>query len=120
MRDDEFVATNCEVSRSSSLSGLNTATTEFAPMPSIIGNITLIDPQSSSTSSNITIATTANTACGNVKAKPDFVSDDEPYIIITPKTVVTSSYDYSDLLDLSKETGSQFASHGNDEDVHTL
>jgi len=118
LRDDESVATNHEASKSLSLSGLNTSTIESAPIPCIYGSFTFIDTQSSSISStNTTTATTASTACGNAKAESDFVSDDEPYIT-TPKTVVTSSYDYSDLVDSSKDTGSQFASHGNDEDVH--
>ena len=126
IRDDETVVTNCEMSKSSSLSGPNAPTTEYAPMPHIFGNITLIDPQSTSISSTVT-ATTAVTGCGNMKAEPDFISDVEPYITTTPKTVATSSYNRNEMAskdlyivypDSSKPFSPELASYEIDDDVH--
>ena len=53
--NDDSVATKCEASKSSSLSGFCTLTTESAPTPCIFGNITLIDPQPLSTSNTTNV-----------------------------------------------------------------
>jgi len=124
IRDDDSVANNCEASKSSSLSDLNTATTESAPMPRIFGNITLIDSQPSSTSISTTTATAA-TACGNVKAEPNLTFDDEacasPTVNVTMSSCDGNRVQPKDLYlwhpDFSKQFNNHFDSDESDDDM---
>ena len=125
IRDDEPVVINRQVSNSSSLSDLNTPTTESASMPCIFGNISFIDPQLSLTSNTTTTVTTANTASGNVKAEPNFISDDEVCASSSASVAMSSCNDNevksTDLHlwcpDLSKQSNNHFDSDESDDDM---